>query len=241
MVQASLAQGFLPGLLIGEAFGAESTDEAWYPAAYALTSGTFMLAFGRVGDIIGHKRLFVAAWGWFSIWALLAGISVYSGSQVFFDICRAFQGIAAAALVPSALAILGIIYKPGPRKNLAFSLYAAGAPIGFTIGAVFSALLAQLASWPWVFYINAIACLLYSGLAYFFVPSIGRKPSSKREPFDYLGTLTIISGKKLDCVKRQPRNRLTFKYHSQVLSFSTSLGIVPQKQDGPVRNASRHS
>ncbi|KAJ5585266.1 uncharacterized protein N7459_005066 [Penicillium hispanicum] len=194
MVQASLAQSFLPGLVIGEAFGAESTDIAWYPAAYGLTSGTFMLAFGRVGDIVGHKHLFVAAWGWFSLWALLAGISVYSGSQVFFDICRAFQGIAAAALVPSALAILGSIYKPGPRKNLAFSLYASGAPIGFTLGAVFSALLAQLASWPWVFYINAIACLIYGVLAYLFVPHLGRKPSPAREPFDYLGTLTIISG-----------------------------------------------
>ncbi|PYH99817.1 MFS general substrate transporter [Aspergillus ellipticus CBS 707.79] len=194
MVQASLAQGFLPGIMIGEAFGAESTDIAWYPAAYALTSGAFMLAFGRVGDIVGHKRLFVAAWGWFSVWALLAGISVYSGSQVFFDICRACQGIAAAALVPSALAILGTVYKPGPRKNLAFSLYASGAPIGFTLGAVFSAMLAQLATWPWVFYINAIACLMYEGLAYLFVPNIGRKPSSTREPFDYLGTSTIISG-----------------------------------------------
>lgn len=201
MVQASLAQGFLPGLVIGEAFGAEQADEAWYPAAYALTSGTFMLAFGRVGDVIGHKSLFVAAWGWFSLWALLAGISVYSRSQVFFDICRAFQGIAAAALVPSALAILGIIYKPGPRKNLAFSLYAAGAPIGFTLGAAFSALLAQLASWPWVFYINAIACLLYGGLAYFFVPNLGRKPLSESESFDYLGTFTIISGKKSNPVK----------------------------------------
>lgn len=194
MVQASLAQSFLPGQVIGEVFGAESADIAWYPAAYGLTSGAFMLAFGRVGDILGHKRLFLAAWGWFSFWALLAGISVYSGSQVFFDICRAFQGIAAAALVPSALAILGSIYKPGPRKNLAFSLYASGAPIGFTLGAAFSALLAQLASWPWVFYINAIACLIYGGLAYIFVPHLGRKPSP--EPFDYLGTLTIISGEK---------------------------------------------
>ena len=97
-----------------------------------------------MGDLIGHKRLFVAAWFWFSLWSLIAGVSSYSGSEVFFIICRAFQGVAAAALVPSALAILGTIYKPGPRKNLVFSLYASGAPIGFTLGAFFSALLAQL-------------------------------------------------------------------------------------------------
>lgn len=80
MVQASLAQSFLPDQVIGKAFGAKLTDIAWYPAAYGLTSGTFMLAFGRVGDIVGHKHLFVAAWGWFASWALLAGISVYSRS-----------------------------------------------------------------------------------------------------------------------------------------------------------------
>lgn len=107
MGQASLAQSFLPDQVIGKAFGAKSTDIAWYPAAYGLTSGTFMLAFGWVGDIVGHKHLFVAAWGWLASWALLAGISVYSRSQIFFDTCRAFQGIPAAALVPSALAIVG--------------------------------------------------------------------------------------------------------------------------------------
>lgn len=195
LVQASLAQSFIPNSVIGETFDAQSTDTAWYPAAYGLTSGTFMLAFGRVGDMIGHKRLFAGAWLWSSLWALLAGISVYSDSQVFFDICRAFQGMGAAALVPSALAILGSIYKTGPRKNLAFSLYASGAPIGFTLGAVFAGLLAQLASWPWAFYINAIACLIYAGLALVFVPDLGKRPVSRKESFDYLGTFTIVSGK----------------------------------------------
>ncbi|CRG92788.1 putative MFS-type transporter C1683,03c [Talaromyces islandicus] len=194
LVQASLAQSFIPNLLIGETFEAKSTDTAWYPAAYGLTSGTFMLAFGRVGDMIGHKTLFVGAWSWSCLWALLAGISVYSDSQVFFDICRAFQGMGAAALVPSALAILGSIYKPGPRKNLAFSLYASGAPIGFTLGAVFAGLLAQLAGWPWAFYINAIVCLIYALFALVFVPDLGKKPNSKHGSFDYLGTFTIVSG-----------------------------------------------
>lgn len=156
-----------------------------------------MLALGRVGDMIGHKRLFVGAWFWSSLWALFAGISVYSNSQVFFDICRALQGMGAAALVPSALAILGSVYKPGSRKNLAFSLYASGAPIGFTLGAVFSGLLAQMVSWPWAFYINAIVCLIYAGLAAVFVPDLGKKPVSKRESFDYLGTFTIVSGKRI--------------------------------------------
>ena len=196
VVQAVLAQGVIPLEAIGATFGAQETDVAWYPAAYALTSGTFMLAFGRVGDLLGHKRLFVWAWGWLSLWSLLAGLSVYSLSAVFFCICRAMQGIAAAALVPSSLALLGTIYRPGPRKNLAFSLFAAGSPVGFTLGGVFSALLAQLTSWPWAFHATTIACVLYGIAGYLFVPNFEAQSSSRSEKqtFDYLGTLTGISG-----------------------------------------------
>jgi MFS family permease len=235
LVQASLAQSFIPNLLIGETFKAQPSDTAWYPAAYGLTSGTFMLAFGRVGDMIGHKELFVGAWSWSFLWALLAGISVYSDSQVFFDICRAFQGMGAAALVPSALAILGSIYKPGPRKNLAFSLYASGAPIGFTLGAVFAGLLAQLASWPWAFYINAIVCLIYAGLALVFVPALGKRPNSKQESFDYLGTFTIVSGKRY-CLGFLMVAVLTFLFFVKGLSFLTLPGIGLQKLAGKARS-----
>ena len=194
IVQAALAQSFLPNLVIGKSFKSQLNDTAWYPAAYGLTCGTFMLACGRVGDLLGHKMVFVGAWFWFSLWSLIAGLSSYSGSQVFFDICRALQGTAAAALVPSALAILGTIYKPGSRKNFAFSLYAFGAPTGFTLGALFSALLAQLAAWPWAFYINSIVCFVYGLMALLSVPDLGISSPPTREAFDYKGSFTIISG-----------------------------------------------
>ncbi|KAJ5737754.1 uncharacterized protein N7483_002879 [Penicillium malachiteum] len=192
MVQAALAQSFIPNIVIGESFHAKSHDTAWYPAAYGLTCGAFMLACGRVGDIVGHKKLFVGAWFWFSLWSLIAGISSYTESQVFFDVCRAFQGIAAAALVPCSLAILGTIYKPGPRKNLAFSLYASGAPIGFTLGAAFSGLLAELAAWPWAFYISSIVCLIYGLLALISVPDLHIHSAQEKGSFDYKGTFIII-------------------------------------------------
>ncbi|KAJ5233013.1 hypothetical protein N7468_005969 [Penicillium chermesinum] len=76
MVQASLAQSFLPNRVIGESFGAKSVDTAWYPAAYGMTSGAFMLASGRLGDIVGHKRLFVVAWIALIIWGLSSSLPV---------------------------------------------------------------------------------------------------------------------------------------------------------------------
>ena len=160
-----------------------------------------MLVAGRVGDIWGHKRLFLVGWLWSAVWSLLAGISVYSRSMVFFVICRAFQGIGAAILVPIGLAIIGSVYKEGHRKNLAFSLYAAGSPVGFTIGAVFSALLAQLVYWPWAYYITAIICCILGALAYLTVPALSTNISdvpanrySTAQSFDWLGSLTGVSG-----------------------------------------------
>ena len=107
----------------------------------------------------------------------------------------------AAALVPSSLAVLGTIYRDGSRKNLVFSLYAGGAPIGFPIGGAFSSLLAERASWPWVFYITAICCCMWILMAYFAIPRLiikangstmtTTKPSLK---FDWLGFVTGVSG-----------------------------------------------
>ena len=157
-----------------------------------------MLVAGRVSDIFGYKRCFTFAWLWFALWSLLAGISVYSHSIIFFDLCRGFQGTAVAMLVPCALALLGSIYKAGPRKNLAFALYAAGAPVGFSVGAVFAALLAQLAAWPWMFYVTCIVECMYVVAALAFVPELRREDEkedwSKRRKFDWQGALSGTSG-----------------------------------------------
>lgn len=135
-----------------------------------------------------------------SLWQLLAGISNYSNSQVFFDVCRAFQGIGVAATIPSALAILGTVYKPGPRKNLTFALFAVGAPGGAVFGGIFAALLAQHVNWPWAFYIGAITCALFGTLSFVIIPSLTleSKNSSKeledQPTFDWLGAIIGPAG-----------------------------------------------
>ena len=138
-----------------------------------------MVVAGRIGDICGHKNCFIYAWLWLAISSLLTGISKYSEKFVFYCFCRGLQGLAAAMLVPCALALLGSIYRDGTRKNLIFSLYAAGSPIGFTIGAVFASLFSQLTSWPWTFYTTAITacgalfCLMLPFRRYLKVPHQG--------------------------------------------------------------------
>lgn len=205
LVQACLAQGILPDGVIGRGFAVGKADSTWGPAAYGLTSGAFMLPAGRIGDLYGHRRCFVAAYLWMAVSSLMTGLSVYSSSFVFYSVCRGMQGIACAMLVPCALAILGSIYKEGPRKNLVFSLYAAGSPVGFTIGAIFSALLTQLVWWPWMYYLTAIVCCGLGAISFFTIPILPgefyRKDhqnssagKSGRGDFDWLGTFTGLAG-----------------------------------------------
>jgi MFS family permease len=140
-------------------------------------TGTFILPAGRLGDYYGHKKLFVIGWLLFGLFSLLAGFAAYvtpgaQGSK-FFNVMRACQGIGPAILLPNAIAILGRTYKPGKRKNMAFSLFGATAPGGATVGAVFSALLAERAWWPWAFWILGIVAFVQLPLSILVVPQIG--------------------------------------------------------------------
>lgn len=134
LTQSGLAQSIAPLHIIGKSFGTSDPAQlSWYPAAYSLTVGTFILPAGRFGDTYGHKKLFVIGWLWYCVFSLLAGFSIYvqaAGLQgaVFFCVCRAFQGIGPALMLPNGLAILGRTYEAGKKKNMAFALFGASAP-----------------------------------------------------------------------------------------------------------------
>lgn len=95
----------------------------------------------------GHRILYMIGFGWYAIWSVIAGVAVYSG-DILFSVARAFQGLGCSLLVPNALAIVGRLYGASPKKNMIFALFGAAAPTGWMVGAVFSAIFAQLAWWP---------------------------------------------------------------------------------------------
>ncbi|EOD48197.1 hypothetical protein UCRNP2_5054 [Neofusicoccum parvum UCRNP2] len=196
LTQAGMAQSMAPLQIMAKDFDDPSPGQlSWFTAAYSLTVGTFILIAGRLGDMYGHKRMFVIGWFWYSVWSLISGLTVYTHSQIFFDTCRALQGIGPAILLPSSLAILGQTYPPGRRKEMVFSIYAATAPNGFIVGALFSSIFAQYVWWPWTYWAGAAACLIYGVLAVFVVPSeIDIKESYEKQTFDYLGTIVGVVG-----------------------------------------------
>lgn len=194
--QASLGMTIPPLKIIGNGLGVSNPGGlSWFVAAYSLTVGTFILIAGRLGDMFGHKRLFVAGFYWYGLWSIIAGLSNYAHSEIFFDVCRALQGIGPAMMVPNSLAILGRTYPPGRRKEMVFSIYGATAPNGFIVGAVFGSLLAQRVSWPWEFYIMGIACFALGSMAVFVIPTAPKEPEREGHlSFDYWGAITGVAG-----------------------------------------------
>ncbi|THC95644.1 hypothetical protein EYZ11_004857 [Aspergillus tanneri] len=172
--QAGLAMSVVPVHIIGESFNTSNPGElSWFAAAYSLTVGTFILVAGRLGDVYGHRLMFTIGFVWFGLWSLLGGFGVWS-NQMFFDCCRAFQGMGPAMLLPNAIAIFGRAYPPGLRKEMIFSLFGATAPGGFIIGGAFSSIFAQFVWWPWGYWVMGIMCFVFAALGLWVIPHTPR-------------------------------------------------------------------
>jgi MFS family permease len=196
MTQAGLGQALAPLDIISQTFTdiTRPGDTTWFVAGYSLTVGTFILISGRLGDILGHKRMLSFGYAWFGVWAAFAGFSAYPQKQIFFDICRAMQGIGPALIMPNGLALFGRAYPPGIKKNIVFSIFGAVAPAGFVTGATFGSLFAELTWWPWAFWSFACACWGLSFMTLIVVPrELSEKPLIS-PGFDWTGSLIGVCG-----------------------------------------------
>lgn len=198
MTQACLGMSIIPVFIIGHSFHTTDAGQlSWFAAAFSLTVGTFILVCGRLGDVYGSRLIFVLGFLWLALWSLLAGFSVWS-DQIFFDCCRALQGIGCAMVLPNGVAILGRTYPPGTRKKMVFSLFGATAPAGFVVGGAFSSLFAQLVWWPWGYWVMGIVCAILAALGLLVIPRTPRPSFDDDLRFwirlDLLGAVTGISG-----------------------------------------------
>lgn len=209
---AGLSQSIAPMRIIAATMHTTTPgEEAWFSAAFSFTVGTFIHISGRMGDIIGHIRVFVFGYFFLGCWSAFAGFSAYIEKQIFFGVCGAFQGIGAALLAPSALALLGRAYAPGMKKNIVFSLFGAMTPWGFVMGALFSSLFAQLTWWPWAYWSYGIAAWGLAAFSLLLVPKTlaydAQSSSGEGKPgMDWTGFCTwcIWSCPGQCCMKQWP-------------------------------------
>lgn len=189
--------------IIGSDLGATNPGQlVWLIAGYGLT-GTFILLAGRLGDLYGHKLIFLIGNAWFALFSLVAGLSSYTPRPyAVFLFARIMQGIGPALLVPSAVALLGITYVPGPRKAMLFAIFGAMAPASAIISPAFTSLIA-LTQWSYAFFALALL-LVFTTVAGILVIPGGLSPEKKRVSLrdfralcvelDILGALTGVSG-----------------------------------------------
>ncbi|KAF1970666.1 MFS general substrate transporter [Bimuria novae-zelandiae CBS 107.79] len=196
---SALNQTVAPVLILAKSFGVEDyRNLSWFSASYSMSVGTFILPTGRLGDMYGHKRIYLIDWLWFSIWSLITGFS-YTSNHIMFSVCRALQGIGPALLVPNAVALIGRTLPVGKQRMIGFACFGACDPLGATAGAVFSALIAERGWWPCMFWVLAAVCLIVMGLAYIILPAEETAPvpatvKANLPKFDYWGFITGVSG-----------------------------------------------
>nr|POF01233.1 drug resistance protein [Quercus suber] len=175
---------------IGAELGIPAARQQWIVSAYSLAFGCFLLLWGRLADVYGKRLIFIWGSAWVCVVTLL---NPFIPSEIGFDVFRGLQGLGAAANVPTAIGILGVTFPPGQAKNYAFAAYSAGAPLGSVFGNILGGLVAEYASWKWIFWILAIlaAIVTVAGQLVIPRPPVQEAESDLKNAVDWVGGTTI--------------------------------------------------
>lgn len=135
--------------------GASAGQLQWIVAGYSLAFAVALMTGGRLGDIWGRKKVFLAGLAAFTVTSLMSGAAPSAG---FLIACRVLQGLAAAVLLPQVLASISVAFPAGKQREAAFGLFGAVTGLGGLVAPVVGGSLigADLFSWGWrpVFLIN---------------------------------------------------------------------------------------
>lgn len=164
----------------------------WPATAFSLVIASTLLLFGRLGDMWGGYPVFMWGLAWLLVWSIIAGFSV---NPLMLDICRALQGLGAAAFLPTGVMLMGSLYRPGPRKNLVFAVYGTSAVFGFFGGILMAGIVGQFKRWGFYFWIGAILTAITLLTSFLSIPHplLKDQPPTKGK-MDYPGAITIICG-----------------------------------------------
>jgi EmrB/QacA subfamily drug resistance transporter len=132
--------------------GVAAIEGQWVLSAYGVAFGGTLLLGGRLGDLYGRRRALIGGLGAFATGALAASVAPGLSTLIA---ARVLQGLGAAAAVPSALALIATLYRPGAQRTRAMSLLAAMASLGTMTGLVLGGAVTELLGWRWLFAITA--------------------------------------------------------------------------------------
>ena len=175
---------------IGREFKADAVMLGWVAMAYILASAVFLVPFGKLADIHGRKKIFLTGITVYTAASLLCELADSIGALIGF---RVLQGIGAALIFGTSLAILTSVYPPGQRGK-ALGINTASTYLGLSLGPVLGGLLTQEFGWRSIFFINLPLGIII--IAFVLAMLKGEWAEARGERFDLFGAafygLTLI-------------------------------------------------
>ena len=161
----------------------------WVITAYSILFGGVLLLGGRMADLLGRRRLFMAGLALFTASSLLNGLAWSEGSLIAF---RALQGLGGALLAPAALSILTTMFREGRERNLALGIWGAASGSGGAAGVLLGGVLTSSLSWSWIFFVNVPVGVVILAVS----PWLLRESRAELDHryFDTAGAASITSG-----------------------------------------------
>jgi EmrB/QacA subfamily drug resistance transporter len=157
----------------------------WVLSGYLLSFGGLLLLGGRVGDLLGHRKLFTVGIVLFLVSSLFCGLAWNAELLIG---ARVVQGLSAALMAPTALALLMITFDEGPERNRALGIWTGTGAFGATAALLIGGVLTDLLGWAWIFYLNIpIAALMLLA-----IPAVLKESPAADGPrsFDIGGAIT---------------------------------------------------
>ncbi|WP_406424372.1 MFS transporter [Streptomyces sp. NBC_01589] len=168
--------------------GFTSTGLAWVVNGYTVTYGGLLMLGGRLGDLVGRRRLFLIGLAIFALSSASAGVAQQAGVLVA---SRFVQGIGAALVSPAALSLVTLLFTRPQERARAMAVWSGLAGVGVALGVVLSGILTDLASWRWIFFIN----LPVAAFAVLATPRlVSESRAAKRGRPDVLGAILVTLG-----------------------------------------------
>lgn len=173
---------------IRQDLNADLSTVEWVMMIYLLSLGGFLLGFGRLGDIVGHKRVYNLGFVVFTVGSVLCGLASTEGLLIAF---RAIQGLGASMVAATAPAIVTNAF-PASQRGQALGLQTTMTYAGLMTGPALGGFLADSFGWRSIFFINVPIGIVGTLLAFLIVPRL--IADQRREPFDFAGAAMMIVG-----------------------------------------------
>jgi EmrB/QacA subfamily drug resistance transporter len=175
---------------IQHSLGFSQQNLQWVASGYILTYGGFLLLGGRLGDLLGRRRMLLTGLSVFAVSSLTAGLA---GSAGLLVAARLVQGTGAALMAPAALSELTISFREGKDRNTALGAWGAVSGMAAAAGVFLGGVISQGPGWRWVFFVNPPVCVMVAAGALVLLAA-DRGGRTGTTAFDSQGAVLVTGG-----------------------------------------------